>query len=93
MGRKEKHIYGEAGVPHLVFGIFCVVVAVILIVFGYAYLIGLEASGEGEIILKDILGVTAWNIGTLLFGVVGGFEIGRYVQTEFAKRRKHTPMI
>lgn len=57
------------------------------IVYLYAYVSGLEVNGD-RIILRDISGLTVLHFGILFFGVLGGFEIGRYVQTEFAKRRK-----
>lgn len=93
MGWKEKHIYGEAGVGNLVLGILLVIIALLIIVYMYAYVSGLEASGEGMLVLRDISGLTMLNLGTLFFGVVGGFEIGRYVQTEFTKRRKQSSSI
>lgn len=59
-----------------------------LILFVYGYLSGM-ASSEGDIILKrdGISGLFTALLGILFLGVWSGYEIGRYVEMEFSKRR------
>ena len=83
-------MFGEAGVRNLVFGMILVFIAVGLILFGYG---GLSGKPSGDQIVFDMTleqftstMLAIW-FAILFFGVLGGFEIGRYVQTEFTKRR------
>ena len=90
MGWKEKYIYGEAGVSHLVLGLILIFVALALIILLYGVT---SSSPSGDIIILDMSpeeyssGLVGLGLAILFFGVWGGFEIGRYVQSEFSKRR------
>ena len=90
MGKMEKFIFGDAGVINLVSGMLFIFVAIGLIAFAYGGMMG-KPSGD-QIIINMTLEKYAstmlliWLV-ILLFGIIGGFEIGRYVQTEFTKRR------
>lgn len=89
MGKLDKYVFGEAGVSNLLLGVILIVVALGLILYGYGYLSGM-ASGEGNIVLttEGISGLPLAMFLLLVLGIVGGYEIGRYVQTQFTKRRK-----
>ena len=93
MGFQEKYFYSEAGIWNLLFGLICFFIAVGLVIFGYSELGGI-AAGE-----QVFFNMTAENfsstllaifLGILLFGIIGGYEIGRYVQTIFNKRRRES---
>ena len=88
---QEKYIHSEAGVWNVVFGLICIFIAIGLIIFGYDKFTGTPA---GEQVVINMTAdnftstlITIW-LGILLFGVIGGYEVGRYIQTEFTKRRK-----
>jgi len=89
----EKYLFGEARVRNLVFGIVLVFLAITLILFAYGGLLGRFSGLDGaEVVVTDPHGFVSnllLILSLLLFlGVWGGFEIGRYAQTEFTKRRK-----
>jgi len=90
MGWKEKYIYGKAGVINLIFGLICIFIALGLIIFAYGGMMG-KPSGD-QVIFDMTLErfsstmLTIW-LAILLFGAIGGFEIGRYIQTELTKRK------
>ena len=90
MGWQEKYVYGEAGVRHLVFGIVSIIIAVGLILVVYGYVSG--AARIGDIIFEASEALASWfliyGFFALGLGLLGGFEVGRYVQTEFTKRQK-----
>ena len=91
MGFQEKYIYSEAGIWNLLFGLICFFIAVGLVIFGYGELSGIAAGEQvifnmtAEIFSSTILTIF---LGILLFGILGGYEIGRYIQTIFTKRRR-----
>ena len=93
MGMVEKYAFGEARVRNLVFGIILVFGAIALVLFVYGALLGKFSGVDGaEVVITDpegfVSGLVAILLLILFLGVGGGFEIGRYVQTEFTKRRK-----
>ena len=88
----QRYIYGKASLKNLILGIICLFIAIVLIIFAYSYLAGMTATlGAGEdIILKPegITGLLYFNFAILFFGLWGGFQVGRYVEMEFSKRRR-----
>ena len=84
----QKYIFGKASLKNLVLGMLLLLSTVGLILFVYGYLSGMASSG-GDIILKrdGVSGLFAALLGILFLGVWGGYEIGRYVEMEFSKRR------
>lgn len=82
----------KTSLKNLILGIVCVFLAVIVILFSYGYVSGLVSEG-GDIIIKregissmfEVIGVI------LLLGLAGGFEIGRYAEMEFNKRKSEKP--
>jgi len=91
LGKLEKYVYGEASTKNLIFGLICVFIAIVLVIWVYTYVSGMASGGE-DIVMKHegIIGLLYYGFGVLFFGLIGGFEIGRYVQTEFTKRRTRT---
>ena len=91
MGWKEKYIYGEAGISDLVLGLISIFMALGTIIFAYGGMLG-KQSGD-QIVFDMTLEkfsstiLTIW-LGILFFGIIGGFEIGKYIQTEFNKRKR-----
>ena len=90
----KQKLYGEAGVKNLVSGIILVFVALLFMAIGYIYFFGqiLSLPQGTKAVLTDVgfftsMMVIFWLI-ILFIGILGGFEIGRYVQTEFTKRRR-----
>lgn len=90
MGKLEKYVFGEAGVNNLILGIFIMAMAVSVILFMYGYLSGMASHENGQIVLatEGISGLPLIMLLVLVFGIISGYEIGRYVQTQFTKRRK-----
>ena len=93
MGWKEKYFYSEAGIFNLLFGLTCIFIAFGLIIFAYGWILG---QPIGDLSINDLTNeefvstmVLIW-IGILFFGVIGGYELGRYIQTEFNKRKFST---
>jgi len=91
MGWKEKYVYAEAGISDLVLGLISIFMALGFIIFAYGGMIG---KPSGDQIVFDMTPekfsssmLTIW-LGILCFGIIGGFEIGRYIQTEFTKRKR-----
>lgn len=86
-----RNVFGEVRVRNLIWGLILIFIAVALIVLVYSYFSGMT-SGGGDIVLKreGISGLSMVMFAILLFGLLGGFEIGRYVQTESIRRRKET---
>jgi len=93
METKEKNIMGEAGVIQLLTGIVAITLCFGVIIYGYGFLSGIEIDNQivhnmdHESYLVSLLGLMLF---PFLLGVFGGIEIGRYVQTEFTKRRNRT---
>ena len=85
---KQKLYWSEAGVRHLVSGIIGIFSIVILIIFAYGYISGMASTGDIGIKREGINALFVIMFLVLLIGVASGFEIGRYVQTEFTKRRR-----
>ena len=90
MGRLEKYFFGEAGVKNLIQGMILIFIALGLILFAYGGVLGKPAGEEIVIAMTPEQYASTmlliW-LAILFFGVWGGFEIGRYVQTEFTKKR------
>jgi len=84
----KRKLFKEAGVRNLITGIISLFVAIVFIIWVYSYLTGM-VSGGGDLIMKreGIIGLLYFGFGILFFGLLGGFEIGRYVEMEFSKRR------
>lgn len=82
-------MFGEGKVRNLITGIIVLFVAIALILWTYGFLSGM-ATSEGDIVMtrEGIRNVPIIMLVILFFGLWGGFEIGRYVQTEFTKRRE-----
>lgn len=70
----------------LILGLISVFIAIGLIIWVYTYVSGMASGGE-DIVMKHegIIGFLYYGFGVLFFGLLGGFEIGRYVQAQFTK--------
>jgi hypothetical protein len=90
----QKYIFGKAGLKNLIYGIIFLFIAVVLIVWVYSYLNGMVSTlgAEEYITMKPegVIGLFYFGFGILFFGSMGGYEIGRYVEMEFSKRRTET---
>ena len=82
----EKAVFGKARVRNLVWGFMFLLLAVFVIVYAYAYASGL-AGDEGYVILIPE-GLAFITCIILFLGFWAGYEIGRYVEMEFGKRRE-----
>ena len=92
MGKLEKYVFGEAGVWNLLFGVILVFTAIGSILFIYGMVLGkLSGLEEAEVVVvtdpEGFLFLLKVVLAILFLGVWGGFEVGRYVQTEFTKRK------
>lgn len=88
----KQKLYSEAGVSNLVAGIICIFVALLGMAFVYGIYFGnIVSLGGAQAVLADpqrfISLMALFSLAILFLGILGGFEIGRYVQTEFTKRR------
>lgn len=92
VGKLAEYLFGEAGVINLVGGIIRVSIAVVIILSAYALV--LERAAGDQIFIRATLERTNTMLLAclviLFLGVWGGFEVGRYVQTELNKRRTRT---
>lgn len=89
MSKLDKYVFGEAGVSNLLLGVILICGALSLMLYMWAALSGI-VSGEFDIV-GETEGISNFYLAMLLLvvlSIVGGYEIGRYVQTEFTKRRK-----
>jgi hypothetical protein len=91
----QKYVFGKASLKNLIWGIICLFIAVVLIVWVYSYLNGMVSTLGAEEYLtmkpKGVIGLLYFGFGILFFGLLGGYEIGRYVEMEFSKRRLSQP--
>jgi hypothetical protein len=84
----QKYIFGKASLRNLIMGILSVLIALSFVLFLYGYISGLARSGE-DIIINP----RGWNglflaiFGLMMLAFLGGWEIGRYAEMEFSKRR------
>lgn len=91
---KQKHIYAQAGIKTLVYGIIGIFLDIIIIVLFYGLFWGrFSELREGERIVltnpSGFISLLAVVMFLLVFiGVLSGLLIGRYVESEFAKRRR-----
>jgi hypothetical protein len=77
----------RATTTELILGLIYVFIAVGVIIFAYGYISGMVSEGEGIIVKREGIAVLFICISLiLLLGLLGGIEIGRYVQTQLAKR-------
>ena len=91
MGWREKYVYSEANIWNVVFGLISISISFGLIIFAYGEIIA-QLAGEQlafNITTENFAStmLTIW-LGIFLFGVIGGYEVGRYIQTEFVKRKR-----
>lgn len=98
MGFKEKHIFGKAGVKDLILGLFFLFLAFVAMFLYYGILLGQFTDLEGEtVVLNDPENFP--NLMLAIFflftgcGATGGYHLGRYIEVEFAKRRKQTTLV
>jgi len=91
----QKYVFGKASLKNLIWGIISLFIAVVLIVWLYSYLNGMVSTlgAEEHLTMKPegIIGLLYFGFGILFFGLLGGYEIGRYVEMEFSKRRLSQP--
>ena len=91
METKGKNILGEAGVIQLISGVVAIAICIGVIINGYGFLSGMESDNQVVLDMShesysvSLLGLMLF---PFLLGIYGGIEIGRYIQTEFTKRRK-----
>jgi len=91
--RWRKYLISQAGVSSLVVGMIVIFMAVAVALYGYGQVQSALTTLEGKtwnIKPGFASGITSPLLTAQLLGIVlgawGGFYIGRYVQTEFAKR-------
>ena len=89
LSKLDKYVFGEAGVSNLLLGVILICGALSLMLYMWAFLSGV-VSGEFDIV-GETEGISNFFLVMLLLvvlSIVGGYEIGRYVQTQFNMRRK-----
>ena len=89
MGKIEKYLFGEAGILNLVGGIIRIFIAVVIILSAYSLIL---ERGPGDQIfiratIERTLSMLVASLAVLFLGIWGGYEIGRYIQTQFNKRQ------
>jgi hypothetical protein len=83
----QKYIYGKASLKNLISGIVLLMFIFGALLFVYGYISGF-AHGEDIIVKRE-----GWNglfiaiFCVILLTLWSGFEIGRYAEMEFSKRR------
>ena len=91
----QKYVFGKASLRNLIWGIICLFIAIVLIVWVYSYLNGMVSTLGAEEYLtmkpEGVIGLLYFGFGILFFGLLGGYEIGRYAEMEFSKRRLLPP--
>jgi len=92
VGKMEKYLFGEAGTLNLVGGIIRIFIAVVIILSAYGLI--LERAPGDQIFIRATIERTflmlVASLAVLFLGTWGGYEIGRYIQTQFNKRRELT---
>lgn len=72
----------------LVLGMISIFIAIGIIIWQYSYISGLASIPEGHIVVTRPEGFLVWTSLILFFGLMGGFEIGRYVQAQVVIRKE-----
>jgi len=91
---KQKLYWSEGRVRDLIGGIISIFAAIGIIILFYGALWGKfsEVRQGEQVIITNPNGFTSVMVtvffALVILSVLGGFEIGRYVQTEFTKRRR-----
>ena len=87
---ETKNIIGKASNSDLIIGIVAIALCFGVIIVGYEFLYGTELDNQvildmsHETYTVSLLGLMLF---PFLLGLYGGIEIGRYIQTEFNKRK------
>jgi len=66
----------------LVLGMVSLFIAIGIIVWQYSYMLGMASVPENYVVIKHPEGFLFWTSLTLVFSLIGGFEIGRYIQAQ-----------
>ena len=80
--------WSGAGLKDLLLGIVCILFAIIAIISVFAYTLG-YSGGEGVVVKQEgISGLFVATFSVLVIGVLGGVEIGRYVEKTMNEKKK-----
>jgi hypothetical protein len=81
----KSALFGEARLRNLIMGLITLFSAIAMILFTHGYTSGMAPGGEIIIVSE---GLIILMLCMLILGLMAGYEIGRYVEMEFGKRRR-----
>jgi hypothetical protein len=80
-----------AGLKDLLAGIVAIFLALILIAYTYAYTLGVSSGGDVAVRQEGIPLLFLMIVFILFLGIIGGLEIGRYLEKVMNEKNRQIP--